>query len=67
MSEVAPDKYEKVQSKIDKTINPYIKVKIPMPEGVDKDAFLKLESDAAFMEYLKNQVEKWLATAKTVQ
>jgi hypothetical protein len=60
MSEKASEKYEKVQSKIEKSISPYINVKIPMPEGVDKEAFLKLENDSKFIESLKKQVIDWL-------
>jgi hypothetical protein len=54
------EKYEKVHSKIEKSISPYIMVKIPMPEGVDKDAFLKLENDIEFIALIKNQVRKRL-------
>lgn len=60
MSEKASEKYEKVQSKIEKSISPYITLKIPMPEGVDKEAFLKLENDSKFVESLKKQVREWL-------
>jgi hypothetical protein len=67
MSEKTPGKYEKVRSKIEKTINPYVNVKIPMPEGVDKEAFLKLECDPAFIELLKKQAKKWLAKGKGIQ
>ena len=54
------EKYEKVHSKIEKSISPYIMVKIPMPEGVDKEAFMKLENDIEFVALLKNQVIKQL-------
>jgi hypothetical protein len=60
MSEKASEKYEKVQSKIEKSISPYITVKIPMPEGVDKEAFLNLENDSRFIESLRAQVREWL-------
>lgn len=60
MTEKDSEKFEKVQSKIEKTISPYIKVKIPMPEGVDKEAFLKLENDPKFNEALKKKAEEWL-------
>jgi hypothetical protein len=60
MSEGTPEKYEKVHSKIEKSISPYITVKIPMPEGVDKEAFLQLENDTEFVESLKKQVKKRL-------
>ena len=60
------EKYEEVHSKIEKTINPYITVKIPMPEGVDKEAFLKLENDSKFIETLQKQVKKWLTHEKSI-
>jgi hypothetical protein len=60
MSEKVAGKYEKVQSKIEKSISPYITVKICMPEGVDKEAFLKLENDSRFIESLRDQVREWL-------
>jgi hypothetical protein len=60
------EKYEEVHSKIEKTISPYITVKISMPEGVDKEAFLKLENDSKFIETLKKQVKKWLTREKSI-
>ncbi len=60
MTEKDSEKFEKVRSKIEKTISPYIKVKIPMPEGVDKEAFLKLENDPAFIEALKKKAKERL-------
>jgi hypothetical protein len=65
MTEKTPGKYEKIQSKIEKTINPYVTVKIPMPEGVETEAFLKLENDAAFIELLKKQAKEWLTKSET--
>jgi hypothetical protein len=60
MSDKVSEKYEKIQSKIEKSISPYITVEIPMPEGVDKEAFLKLEKDPKFIESIKKQVTEWL-------
>jgi hypothetical protein len=60
MTEKNSEKFEKVQSKIEKTINPYITVKIPMPEGVDKEAFLKLENNSEFIAALTNRAKEWL-------
>jgi hypothetical protein len=60
MSKKTSEKYEKVQSKIEKSITPYITVKIPMPERVDKEIFLKLENDPEFIESLKKKVIEWL-------
>jgi hypothetical protein len=54
------EKFEKVQSKIEKIIHPYITVKISMPEGVDKEAFLKLENDPEFITSLTSQAKYWL-------
>jgi len=31
-----------------------------MPEGVDKEAFLKLENDSKFIETIKRQIRKRL-------
>jgi len=31
-----------------------------MPEGVDREVFLKLETDAAFLEVVKREVKEWL-------
>ena len=59
------DKYEKVESKIEKTISPYINVKIPIPEGVDKDAFLNLEHNQDFINMLTNQAKIWLTKDTT--
>lgn len=53
--------YAEIKSKIEKSISPYITVKIPMPEGVDKESFLKLENDKEFIESLKDYAKKWLA------
>jgi hypothetical protein len=60
MTEKDSEKFEKVRSKIEKTISPYIKVKIPMLEGVDKEAFLGLEKDPKFIESLAKKTKKWL-------
>jgi hypothetical protein len=60
MTERDSEKFEKLQSKIEKKLSPYIKVKIPMPEGVDREAFLKLENNPEFIELLKEKAKKWL-------
>jgi protein-tyrosine phosphatase len=61
MTEKETEKFEKVQSKIEKTINPFITVKIPMPDGVDKEAFLNLEKDSEFIETVKEKAKVWLS------
>ena len=60
MTEEPSKRYEEIQSKIEKSISPYITVKISMPEGVDKEAFLKLENNPKFIESLKKYTKKWL-------
>jgi len=60
MSEKASKKYEEIESKIEKTLNPSITLEITMPEGVDKEAFLKLENDSKFIETIKRQIRKRL-------
>jgi hypothetical protein len=65
MSKKTSEKYEKIQSKIEKSINPYITVKIPMPGDVDKEDFLKLECDQAFILLLEKAAKEWLTKGKT--
>jgi hypothetical protein len=60
MSEKNAEKIQKIQSKIEKEINPYITVKIPIPEGVDKEEFLRLECDSDFQVFLKGKTKDWL-------
>ncbi len=60
MSEKASKKYEEIESKIEKTLSPSITLEITMPEGVDKEAFLKLENDSKFIETIKRQIRKRL-------
>jgi hypothetical protein len=60
MTQEPQDKYQQVQTKIEKTISPFITLKIPMPIDVDEDAFMSLEKDPEFLEWIKKQVEFWL-------
>jgi hypothetical protein len=60
MSEKASERYEEIESKIEKTLNPSITLEITMPEGVDREAFLKLENDPKFIETIKRQIKKRL-------
>jgi hypothetical protein len=64
MTEKTSEKYEKIQSKIEKAITPYITLKIPMPEGADREAFMKLENDPEFLESLAKRTKDWLARRK---
>lgn len=65
MSKEVSKKYVEIQSKIEKSISPYITVKVPLPEGVDKEAFLKLEDDSEFIESLKKYIKEWLMRQTT--
>lgn len=60
-NEKLPKEYGAIQSKIEKSISPFITVKISMPEGIDKDSFLELENNSEFIESLKKYVKKWLS------
>jgi len=60
MSEKASEEYEKIESKIEKMLNPSITLEITMPEGVNKEAFLKLENDSKFIETIQRQIKKRL-------
>ena len=64
MTQEPQDKYQQVQTKIEKTISPFITLKIPMPIDVDEDAFMSLEKDPEFLEWIKKQVEFWLNQRK---
>lgn len=59
-NEKLPKEYAEIRSKIEKSISPYITVKISMPDGIDKESFLKLENNSEFIESLKDYVKKWL-------
>jgi hypothetical protein len=60
MSEKASKRYKEIESKIEKTLNPSITLIITMPEGVDKEAFLKLQNDPKLIETIKKQIKKQL-------
>ena len=55
-----PEKFEEIRSDIEKAVIPHIIVKIIMPEGVDKEEFLKLEGDEEFLQALSNFAKSWL-------
>jgi len=55
-----PKKFEEIRSEIEKAVIPHITVKIIMPEGVDKEEFLRLESDEEFLQALSNFAKRWL-------
>ena len=62
MSKIEEKKYEKIEAEIEKTIEPYITVKISMPKGIDKEVFLKLEEDESFLNYLEQRTRDWIVT-----
>ena len=60
-----PKKFEEIKTEIEKAVIPHITVKIFMPEGVDKEEFLKLEKDEEFLRALGDFTEKWLKKGKS--
>ncbi len=55
-----PKKFEEIKSEIEKAVLPHIVVKISMPEGVDKEEFLKLEGNEEFLHALEDFTKRWL-------
>ena len=60
-----PKKFEEIKTEIEKAVIPHITVKIFMPEGVDKEEFLKLEKDEEFLHALGDFTKKWLKKGKS--
>ena len=60
-----PKKFEEIKTEIEKAVIPHITVKIFMPEGVDKEEFLKLEKDEEFLRALGVFTKKWLKKGKS--
>jgi len=58
------DKFEKIQSEIERAVTPSITVKISLPEETDKEEFLKLEKDEEFLKALKNFAKRWMKRKK---
>jgi len=58
--EELPREYAEVESRIERSVSPYITVRIPMPEGVDREEFLKLENDPRFINALSRYTRRWL-------
>ncbi|HDD42774.1 MAG: hypothetical protein DRN61_01070 [Thaumarchaeota archaeon] len=65
MSEEVRKKYEELKSKIEKTVNPYITIRIPIPEEADKREFLELEKDQEFIEHVKEEAIAWIAQKRS--
>jgi hypothetical protein len=67
MTERATDKFDDIKSKIEKSINPYILLRIDIPEGVDKELFYELENNQEFIEAIKKYTKKWIETHNTIE
>jgi len=66
MTERASDKFDDIKSKIEKSINPYITLRIDLPAGVNKENFLKLVYNQEFKDAIKEYVKKWLESQKDI-
>lgn len=60
MTERASDKFDDIKSKIEKSINPYITLKIDLPMGVSKEVFFELEHNQEFKDSIKEYAKKWI-------
>jgi len=60
-------KYEELKSRIEKTVNPYITIQIPIPEDANKQDFLELEKDQSFIEHVKEEALAWIARKKSAK
>ena len=65
MSGEAERRYEELKSKIEKTVNPYITIQIPIPEEADRSEFLKLEKDQEFIEHVRKEAIAWIARKRS--
>ena len=60
MTKRASDKFDDIKSKIEKSINPYITLRIYLPEGVSKEIFFELEHNQEFKDSIKEYAKKWI-------
>jgi hypothetical protein len=67
MTERASDKFDDIKSKIEKSINPYITLRIDLPAGVNKENFLELVYNQEFKDAIKEYVKKWLESQKDIE
>jgi hypothetical protein len=67
MTERASDKFDDIKSKIEKSINPYITLRIDLPAGVNKENFLELEYNQEFKDAIKEYAKKWLESQKDIE
>ena len=47
-----------------KSINPYITLKIELPENLDREEFMELENNQEFTELVNKFVRDWIETHK---
>ena len=64
MTERASDKFENIKSRIEKSINPYITLRIELPENVEREEFMELENNQEFSEQVNTFVKDWIETHK---
>ena len=64
MTERASDKFENIKSRIEKSINPYITLRIELPENVEREEFMELENNQEFSEQVNTFVKNWIETHK---
>lgn len=64
MTERASDKFENIKSRIEKSINPYITLRIELPENVEREEFMELENNQEFTEQVNTFVKNWIETHK---
>ena len=67
MTERATDKFDDIKSKIEKSLNPYILLRIDLPEGIDKETFYELENNQEFNDAIKEYTRKWIETHNKIE
>jgi len=60
MTERATERFDDIKSKIEKSINPYITLRIDLPEGIKKETFYELEHNQDFKDSIKEYAKKWI-------
>ena len=65
MSERASEKFDNIKSRIEKSFNPYITLRIDLPENVIKEHFFELEKNPDFVKAVKELAEKWISQTHT--
>ena len=60
MTERAVERFNDIKSKIEKSINPYITLRIDLPEGINKETFYELEHNQDFLDSIKEYAKRWI-------